>query len=72
MSRKTRSNLGQKPRQDMVGLRSQKPPILLRRNIIRKGRSLTREWFNVTYVIGLATLLRIVGQTRKASKKKQT
>ena len=40
----------------------------MRRNIAREGRSMTREWFNVTVVIGLATFLKIVGQTNKKKK----
>ena len=52
---------------NMVGRRSQKSSILMR-NIRRKTRSMTKEWFNVTVVSSLATLLEIVGQTKKKQK----
>ena len=38
----------------------------MRRNIRRKRRSMTREWFSNTVVIGLATLLKIVVKQRRS------
>jgi hypothetical protein len=68
LSRKTRSSLGQKPRKDMVGVRSQKLQLL---EVIREKKSMTREKLNVTVVRSLVTSLQIVGQTRRGNQKKR-
>ena len=48
--------------------RSQKSSIMMKINIRRERRNMTREWFSITIVIGLATLLKIVGKTKKKQK----
>lgn len=59
----------------VVVLKSHNSPIKMKRNIrmfVKERRSLIRERFGATSVIGLAILMMIIGQTRKAMVKKSS
>ena len=54
----------------VIDSRSQKPQLLMIRDIIKERRGVTKERLNVTLVNNLVILSEFVGQTRKENQKK--